>query len=120
MTLDETLAYYDKQITDTYRHIIEMKRFIKECDNKPIQINKTDGPIFKIVNDDGTVINKIIHIADIHIKKNIIDNKYELVFNKFYSELKELRKTSPNTLICFCGDLFRLGFIGVQIYGRGH
>lgn len=63
------------------------------------------NPIFKIIKDDNQIINKIIHIADIHIRLLERHEEYNLVFEKFYEELKIIKLTNPNTIVCLCGDL---------------
>jgi DNA repair exonuclease SbcCD ATPase subunit len=63
-------------------------------------------PIFKILQSDGSIIKNIIHIADIHIKRNIFHERYDLVFNRFYDDLKTYKINNPDTIVCLCGDLF--------------
>jgi len=82
----------------------EMTNFI----NTKKEIPKNNyKPIFKIIQDSGSVINKIIHIADIHIKLNEQHEKYNIVFDRFYVELADIKKQNPNTIVCLCGDLFQ-------------
>jgi len=63
-------------------------------------------PIYRILKfQNENVISKIIHIADIHIRLSTLHDEYNEVFELLYSELRNIKKNSPNTLICLCGDL---------------
>lgn len=64
------------------------------------------NPVFKILRHDDNVITNIIHIADIHIKRNTFLERYNIVFNHFYDELAQIKEKNPNTMVCLCGDLF--------------
>ena len=63
-------------------------------------------PVYQIISQiPNNLINKIIHIADIHIRLLERHEEYNLVFEKFYQDLITIRETNPNTLVCLCGDL---------------
>jgi DNA repair exonuclease SbcCD ATPase subunit len=58
-----------------------------------------------ILNENATITH-IVHVADIHCKKDKQDH-HRLVFAKFYEKLKEHSNTHKNNLlIVICGDLF--------------
>ena len=71
-------------------------------ENLPIQNYK---PIYNILKNDDTIIEKIIHIADIHIRLSKLHDEYNIVFNKLYVELYNLKNNGTNAIICLCGDL---------------
>jgi len=57
---------------------------------------------FKILSDSNIIINKIAHIADIHVRNTIRHDEYRIIFNKLYEQLKEQNVD----LIVLVGDLF--------------
>jgi DNA repair exonuclease SbcCD nuclease subunit len=50
-------------------------------------------------------IRYIVHLADIHIRKNEREQEYRYVFNKLYEKLKELGLNNDNCLIYVGGDI---------------
>jgi DNA repair exonuclease SbcCD ATPase subunit len=63
-------------------------------------------PVYQIISQiPNNIINKIIHIADIHIRLLERHEEYNLVFKKFYQDLTIIKQNNPNTLVCLCGDL---------------
>ena len=60
---------------------------------------------YEVINSDDKIITNIIHMADIHIRLSALHHEYQIVFNKLYDNLLELKKIEPNTLIVICGDL---------------
>ena len=50
-------------------------------------------------------ITNIIHISDIHIRKNSRILEYKDVFKKLYEELKNIKIKTPNYVIVITGDL---------------
>lgn len=56
----------------------------------------------KIESFKNQEVTHIVHIADIHIRLLQRHKEYNLIFDKFYEELK---KTPPNTLVTIVGDL---------------
>ena len=88
------------KINNIHKNTYNIIEFIK-----PFTKPTTYNPIFKILNSSGSHINKIIHIADIHIKFDSQHEDYNNVFNTFYQELIEIKKTNQLTIICICGDI---------------
>ena len=84
----------NETLTNMLNTLVEKKR-----------IKNNYEPIYNIIKRSDNVINKIIHIADIHIRLTSYHNEYNNVFSIFYDELREYKKLNPNTLICICGDL---------------
>ena len=91
----------------------EADKLIKEstllntmCDliNKQSIENKYMPKCTKIIYS-GRTINKIIHIADIHIRLSSRHTEYEEVFEEFYNELVYIKFSEPNCIVCLCGDL---------------
>ena len=68
-------------------------------------IEKKYEPICTKIKYTGQQINKIIHIADIHIRLSSRHAEYEEVFEEFYNELVYIKLHEPNCLVCLCGDL---------------
>jgi len=56
----------------------------------------------KIIKNNNNVISKIIHMADIHIRLSSLHKKYDIVFNKLYNKINEIKEP---TLIIICGDI---------------
>ena len=86
-----------------YNNKLEIEEYIKDlnCQKRETKIEIE----YKIIKDETTIIEKIIHIADIHIRLLERHNEYNKVFNKFYKELEEIKRENPNTIVCLCGDL---------------
>lgn len=59
-------------------------------------------PKCELLLDTDLIIEKIIHIADIHIRLSSSHLEYNSVFERFYEELRMKPKSS---LVCLCGDL---------------
>jgi len=59
----------------------------------------------KTLNNDGVIIDHIIHLADIHIRLSKRHYEYSLVFEKLYENLENYKLENPNTLIVICGDI---------------
>ena len=66
--------------------------------------NKYVPKCHKIVYS-GRIINKIIHIADIHIRLSNRHMEYNEVFEEFYNDLSYIKLSEPNCIVCLCGDL---------------
>lgn len=57
--------------------------------------------VYQTLNNTKT-IKYIVHLADIHIRLSKRHNQYRVVFDRLYSNLKQL---DPDTLIVICGDI---------------
>lgn len=68
-------------------------------------------PKFQILENTDHIINKIIHIADIHIQLNKFHDEYKLVFDSLYNELNDFKLKEPNTIICICGDILDVKYV---------
>lgn len=68
-------------------------------------------PKFQILENANRTINKIIHMADIHIQLNKFHDEYKLVFETLYNELNEFKLKEPNTIICICGDILDVKYV---------
>ena len=62
-------------------------------------------PKFEIICSNNNKIEKIIHIADIHIRLTEMHKEYNIVFERFYENLRKLKIKNINALVCLCGDL---------------
>jgi exonuclease SbcC len=65
-----------------------------------IQENK-----YEILERGNKQIKYIIHLADIHIRKNEREHEYRYVFNKLFEKLRELNINNDNCLIYVGGDI---------------
>jgi DNA repair exonuclease SbcCD ATPase subunit len=81
-------------ITEKLTYMIE--------DNK---VNMYFKPLFQILKSSDIVIDKIIHIADIHIRLSKLHLEYNQVFQNLYNELNLIKTNHPKSIICLCGDL---------------
>ena len=96
----DVMNIYKKKITSIV---------VKSKKNEQDIIIQNYTPIFKILqSESATIVNNIIHIADIHIKFDKQHNEYKEVFNRFYDDL---RKKDKNTIICICGDILDTKYI---------
>ena len=53
--------------------------------------------------DNGNMINKIYHIADVHVRNVKRHTEYKEVFKRLYSYIKKTK--SPNDVIYVAGDI---------------
>jgi len=60
---------------------------------------------YNILEQNNKKIRYIIHISDIHIRKNTRKEEYEYVFNNLFNKLRELKIDSNNSVIIITGDI---------------
>ena len=74
---------------------------VKEIKN-PIVIHENK---YEILERGTKQIKYIIHLGDIHIRRNEREQEYKYVFNKLFEKLKELQVNNDNCLIYVGGDI---------------
>jgi len=101
IVLNNKITTVKPQIIDDMETITSKLSLMINVDNKVSNYE----PKYEILKDDGRIIKKIIHIADIHIRLSTLHDEYNEVFERLYNELRIIKDTQPDTLICLCGDL---------------
>lgn len=95
-----------KEITDIILEIycdgIKIDENIKDVYEKLLL---SSGNVPKRERLSEREVTNIIHISDIHIRKNSRIYEYNHVFKKLYEDLKILKEKTPNYLIVITGDL---------------
>ena len=71
-----------------------------------ISIKKNTEYCYKILSNNIEIISEIIHIGDIHIRLSTRHDEYNIVFNKLYKDLIEMKQDNKSRLIYIAGDLF--------------
>jgi len=69
---------------------------VQEYKNKKIELKS------EIIMNNKKVIKRIVHTADIHIRLSSLHKEYEIIFNRLYESIKEIKE---EILIVICGDL---------------
>lgn len=93
-----------------------MEEYIKYKNNNYVCILcKFKTRLKEIINDHKCLyipkllslnkINKLIHISDIHIRKNSRFEEYNHVFNNLYNSLKDFKINNNKSLIVITGDI---------------
>jgi DNA repair exonuclease SbcCD ATPase subunit len=95
-----------KELNDTilemYREGLKIDEDIKDKYNNLLL---SSGYVPKKEKLSDKEVTNIIHISDIHIRKNSRIGEYNHVFKKLYEDLKNLKVKTPNYLIVITGDL---------------
>lgn len=60
---------------------------------------------YKIIEQDKKTIRNVIHISDIHIRKNDRVDEYKYVFNQLIMKLNELKINDNDSVIVVTGDI---------------
>jgi DNA repair exonuclease SbcCD ATPase subunit len=96
---------------------VQVKKNIKkqienDTDEQPInKVKEIKNPIvihenkYEILERGTKQIKYIIHLGDIHIRRNEREQEYKYVFNKLFEKLKELQVNNDNCLIYVGGDI---------------
>lgn len=101
------------EIFENICEIIEVNDYdIEDIDNILKGIHKTVKTInhskkIKILSDSGDKIKYIVHISDLHIRRNDRIIEYRQVFENFYKSLLcDYEEMKGKTLVVCCGDIF--------------
>lgn len=89
-------------ILEIYRDSLKLDDNIKD-EYKKLLLLSGNVPKMDILSERE--VTNIIHISDIHIRKNSREVEYKHVFMKLYDDLINLKVKTPNYLIVITGDL---------------
>jgi DNA repair exonuclease SbcCD ATPase subunit len=109
------LAEKMKKDEEKQKKLLDKQSKKKDLSDDEIKLNVINESIVEIIEkrieyepkcelllNTDIVIEKIIHIADIHIRLSNSHTEYNSVFERFYDEL---RLKPKNSIVCLCGDL---------------
>jgi DNA repair exonuclease SbcCD ATPase subunit len=109
------LAEKMKKDEEKQKKLLDKQRQKKDLSDDEIKLNVINESIVEIIEkrieyepkcelllNTDIIIEKIIHIADIHIRLSNSHTEYNSVFERFYDEL---RLKPKNSIVCLCGDL---------------
>ena len=109
------LAEKIKKDEEKQKKLLDKQSKKKDLSDEDIKLNVINESIVEIIEkkieyepkceillNTDLIIEKIIHIADIHIRLSNSHIEYNSVFERFYDELRMKPKSS---IVCLCGDL---------------
>ena len=82
---------------------IQKKRIMVEKKANGMVLHQDEEEIINILCNDGTEIQTIYHLADIHIQR--FSDRHEEYLKVFENLCEEIKKDTKNALICICGDI---------------